>query len=70
MRRRGVGPCLTQRFELRASLADPVEDVEQITVERASRSSRVTITTSPGPIMCSNLSNCGRRAAAPEIFSR
>jgi hypothetical protein len=25
-----IGPCLAQRFELRASLADLVEDVEQI----------------------------------------
>jgi hypothetical protein len=27
----GIRPRLTQRFELRASLADLVEDVEQIT---------------------------------------
>ena len=54
-RRRGVGPGLTQRFELGAGHADLVS---RSRVDRASRSSRVTNTTSPSLITRRSFSNC------------
>jgi hypothetical protein len=46
MRRRGVRPSVSQRLEANRAFAKGMQDVEQVAM--ASRSSRVTISTSPG----------------------
>jgi hypothetical protein len=63
LRRGGVPQGITERAERCVGLADTL-------VERPSRSSLVTRTTSPAFKLAISFASCGRSARAPLIFSR
>ena len=66
VRRRGVGPCGAKRAETSLAACDRAASVfNRSRVDRASRSSRVTINTSPASWTPSNLPATGPRAAEP-----
>jgi hypothetical protein len=67
MRRRGVRPSVSQRLEANRAFAKGMQDVEQVAM--ASRSSRVTISTSPGSSRRGASQVRGRSVFAPLCFA-
>jgi hypothetical protein len=65
------GPCVTEGTETGFFISITVASVfNRSRVERASRSNRVTITTSPGARLSSKRRSCARSALAPLTTSR
>jgi hypothetical protein len=69
MRRRGIGPSVMYRLEGCTSLATASIMLSRSRVDLASRSSRVTIKTSPTAKRLSALASSLRSVLAPETFS-
>src|SRR6516165_2305574 len=67
--RGGVSPCVGQRFKARPRPRMVCSVLSRSRVERASRSSRVTISTSPLPSAAMALASCVRSDFAPLAFS-
>lgn len=72
MRRRGVRPSVSQRLEANRAFAKGMQDVEQVAM--ASRSSRVTISTSPGSSRRRSFASSGavssHRSASPYTLAQ
>jgi len=69
MRRRGVRPRVLETAEASASLLDRVSTFSRSLVDLASRSRRVTTSTSPGWSRLSALTSSTRSPRAPDPFS-
>jgi hypothetical protein len=69
VRSRGVRPGIRQRPEAGPGFRNRVEDVEQVARGSGSRSSRVTISTSPSSSRRSSFASSDRSVRAPLAFS-
>jgi hypothetical protein len=69
VRRRGVSPGIDQRLEPNLALSERMQRVEEVRVDRANRSRRVTISTSPGWSTRITLASSARSVFAPLAVS-